>query len=316
MKNSREGCKRVDVISALGGGVASKRRECCVQVVQGVRLVEGRSGRGTNACNEMRRERRFTWLGTSGLVATLRLPLRILYSPARRDAIGNVATPRLTHNIYLIGICENRNSYLASAVPSPYSRLEKLLHPSIHTMNHVRATRPLWRHAASRRTSQVSRRTYAAEPASPLPPSSPPNPNTPPKEPSRVVRHTSLHTPHTAKPPHLPQVPNSNHEKQGAYYGSFGSPYLKCFLGALFTYQLAYYSWMKLEAVEEAHDKKTEIRDLQIELREALERQKERVGEVVDAVGDVVDETREKLVDGARSAGAVREVAKGGWWPW
>lgn len=73
---------------------------------------------------------------------------------------------------------------------------------------------------------------------------------------------------------------------------------------------------MKLEAVEEAHDKKTEIRDLQIELREALERQKERVGEVVDAVGDVVDETREKLVDGARSAGAVREVAKGGWWPW
>jgi hypothetical protein len=46
--------------------------------------------------------------------------------------------------------------------------------------------------------------------------------------------------------------------RSGAFYKNFGSPILKTFLGALFTYQLAYYGWMKLEAVEEQSDYKGE----------------------------------------------------------
>jgi hypothetical protein len=44
-------------------------------------------------------------------------------------------------------------------------------------------------------------------------------------------------------------------ESQGTFYKSFGSPILKCFLGALFTYQVAYWGWMKLESLEEVQDK-------------------------------------------------------------
>jgi hypothetical protein len=74
---------------------------------------------------------------------------------------------------------------------------------------------------------------------------------------------------------------------QGAYYGTFGSPLLKCFLGALFTYQLSYYLWYKLEAIEETHDTKAEIRDLQEELRQAIEKQRliaqEKWGQATEA---------------------------------
>lgn len=41
----------------------------------------------------------------------------------------------------------------------------------------------------------------------------------------------------------------------GAYYKSFGLPVAKCFLGALFTYQITYWLWMKLESLEQQKDK-------------------------------------------------------------
>ncbi|KAF2416432.1 hypothetical protein EJ08DRAFT_643913, partial [Tothia fuscella] len=34
------------------------------------------------------------------------------------------------------------------------------------------------------------------------------------------------------------------------FYKSFGFPVIKVFLGALFTYQLIYWSWLKLESLE------------------------------------------------------------------
>ncbi|KAI8935808.1 hypothetical protein NX059_007326 [Plenodomus lindquistii] len=155
-------------------------------------------------------------------------------------------------------------------------------------MNHIRATHRIQRaFPAPRRIQQHgSKRTYAAEPASPHPPSTPPNPNNTP--PSRT----------------------------GTYYKSFGSPMLKCFLGALFTYQLAYYGWMKLEAIEEAHDKQTEIAGLQQELRTAVESQQRRLESTVGKVEEGVKEAKDKVVEGVKATGAVREVAKGGWWPW
>jgi hypothetical protein len=42
--------------------------------------------------------------------------------------------------------------------------------------------------------------------------------------------------------------------EQGAFYQSFGMPIAKCFLGAIFTYQVVYWSWMKLESLEERKD--------------------------------------------------------------
>ncbi|KAJ4370498.1 hypothetical protein N0V83_005019 [Neocucurbitaria cava] len=112
--------------------------------------------------------------------------------------------------------------------------------------------------------------------------------------------------------------------EKGAYYKSFGNPVLKCFLGALFTYQLAYYAWYKLETIEEQHDKNTEIKDLQQELRDAVLQQtqnaQDKVSQAVDAMGEAKDRIVEGVKDGAdeaaRATGAVGRVAKGGWWPW
>ncbi|KAH7391961.1 hypothetical protein BKA66DRAFT_439739 [Pyrenochaeta sp. MPI-SDFR-AT-0127] len=164
-------------------------------------------------------------------------------------------------------------------------------------MNHVRATRLIWRRStASRRSGRTFRRTYATEPPPLHSPSSRSNSNSEPKEPSRV----------------------------GAYYKSFGSPVLKSFLGALFTYQIIYYAWMKLETIEEQHDKNTEIKDLQQELREAILEQRQvaqkKASQAVDAMGEAKDKVleiaREGADDAVKASGAVGKVAKGGWWPW
>lgn len=111
---------------------------------------------------------------------------------------------------------------------------------------------------------------------------------------------------------------------QGTYYRSFGSPVLKCFLGALFTYQLAYFAWLKLETIEEQHEKRTEIKGLQRELKAAIVQQKqvaeEKVLEAVDAVGEVkdrvVDSVKEGANEAAKATGTVGKIAQGGWWPW
>ncbi|KAF2133929.1 hypothetical protein P153DRAFT_362961 [Dothidotthia symphoricarpi CBS 119687] len=178
-------------------------------------------------------------------------------------------------------------------------------------MNNVRAiASTASRRSLAPRIGQVARRTrtYAtereAQSAPAHPPTSPPNPSydAQPKEPS----------------------------KSGAFYKSFGSPMLKCFLGALFTYQIAYYGWMKLEAIEEKHELRMEIRDLQRELGDALRQQKlaaqetidgavEAVGEVRDrvvaGVGEVADSVKEGAEEATKATDAVRRVAKGGWWP-
>ncbi|KAF2280723.1 uncharacterized protein EI97DRAFT_428831 [Westerdykella ornata] len=61
----------------------------------------------------------------------------------------------------------------------------------------------------------------------------------------------------------------------GAYYKSFGLPIAKCFLGALFTYQVTYWLWMKLESLEEQKDKEEEIQQLKDELKVLLKRKAE-----------------------------------------
>lgn len=56
--------------------------------------------------------------------------------------------------------------------------------------------------------------------------------------------------------------PNSNYR---GFYKNFSRPVAIIALGALFTYQVSYYVWLKLEAVE---DKETEIKSLEAQLRE------------------------------------------------
>lgn len=139
-------------------------------------------------------------------------------------------------------------------------------------MNTTRATHILRLRATRHALPRLSRRNLSIEPQQPT--STPPPP--PPKQPSKV----------------------------GAFYRSFSAPILKCFLGALFTYQLAYFGWMKLETIEEAHDKRGEIKGLQEELAGAINRKRREAEGVVGCVG-------EKVVEAVEG-----KAKKGGWWPW
>lgn len=147
-------------------------------------------------------------------------------------------------------------------------------------MNTVRA-RQLLRFSAPRRNfTQTTRRNLDIEPPAPQPQE--------PKRPSKV----------------------------GAFYKTFSAPLLKCFLGALFTYQLAYFGWMKLETIEEAHKKKTEINGLREELAGAINNKRREAEGVVEQVGDKIGEAKDKVVEGTEGAGITGRVKKGGWWPW
>ncbi|GAB7359353.1 hypothetical protein MBLNU230_g6004t1 [Neophaeotheca triangularis] len=53
----------------------------------------------------------------------------------------------------------------------------------------------------------------------------------------------------TYQPPTPPNNPHRNVYKQ------FSRPFAKTFLMAVFTFQAAYYSWLKLESIEEKHNK-------------------------------------------------------------
>ncbi|KAF9692425.1 hypothetical protein EKO04_009486 [Ascochyta lentis] len=143
-------------------------------------------------------------------------------------------------------------------------------------MNTARATQLLRRTATRQTLTRTTRRNLSIEPQPPPPP--------PPKQPSKV----------------------------GLFYKSFSAPILKCFLGALFTYQLAYFGWMKLEAIEEAHDKKTEIRGLQGELAGVMAAQRRGA----EGASGKVEEVGDKVVEGVEGAGVAGRVKKGGWWPW
>ncbi|USP79943.1 hypothetical protein yc1106_07217 [Curvularia clavata] len=161
-------------------------------------------------------------------------------------------------------------------------------------MNNIKVARTIWRREviSTRKLTQVPRRNFATETQH-----SPPPPPPPRKEPSRV----------------------------GAYYGTFGSPLLKCFLGALFTYQLAYYLWYKLETIEERHDTQSEIAELQEELRQALEKQRlvarEKWGQTTEAVqrekqelGEAVDAVVEEVREGADEAAFIGFSVKASDW--
>ena len=68
------------------------------------------------------------------------------------------------------------------------------------------------------------------------------------RTPKRALRRLNS----TYQPPEPAKGTGNPHR---AFYKTFGRPIAKVFLGALFTYQVIYWSWVKLEAIEEKHDK-------------------------------------------------------------
>lgn len=126
-----------------------------------------------------------------------------------------------------------------------------------------------------RSTPRLTRRfaTKPSDPAPPLPhpPSEPPNP---PKKPSRV----------------------------GTFYRNNTYPVLKSFLLALFTYQLVYTAWLKLEVVEEKHENRVKVEGWEKEVKRAVVGQKKKAEGVVEEVKGAVE-------------GKVEEGKRKGWWP-
>ncbi|KAF2733730.1 hypothetical protein EJ04DRAFT_577426 [Polyplosphaeria fusca] len=79
---------------------------------------------------------------------------------------------------------------------------------------------------------------------------------------------------YATKPPPRPspssQRPEESKGLVAAFYRTFGTPLLKSFLGALFTYQILYWGWLKLEAIEEQRNTEEEIQRLEQNLKDEL----------------------------------------------
>ncbi|KAL4902518.1 hypothetical protein BDW74DRAFT_157954 [Aspergillus multicolor] len=76
--------------------------------------------------------------------------------------------------------------------------------------------------------------------------------------------------PNTGMPPHPPpQQPEPSAYKEGmSRYKAFASPFAKVFLGAVFTYQVIYWTWVKLDMEEVKVGKNQQLAALEKEARE------------------------------------------------
>ncbi|KAL4802895.1 hypothetical protein BDV18DRAFT_145768 [Aspergillus unguis] len=76
-----------------------------------------------------------------------------------------------------------------------------------------------------------------------------------------------LNTGMPPRPP--PQQPEQNAYKEGmSRYKLFASPFAKVFLGAVFTYQVIYWTWVKLEMEEVKVEKNKQLAAVENEVRE------------------------------------------------
>ncbi|CAJ2507845.1 Uu.00g090310.m01.CDS01 [Anthostomella pinea] len=78
-----------------------------------------------------------------------------------------------------------------------------------------------------------------------------------------------------AKPPGLNASAPPPKPNPAAFWKTFGRPIAKVFLGAIFTYQLAYYFWVRLEHDEVKSDMQATISDLEARIEE-LEKGRKR----------------------------------------
>ncbi|KAL2814778.1 hypothetical protein BJX63DRAFT_431168 [Aspergillus granulosus] len=72
----------------------------------------------------------------------------------------------------------------------------------------------------------------------------------------------------TGVPPHPPPQQPSGYKQGMSRYKLFASPFAKVFLGAVFTYQVIYWTWVKLEMEETKEGRNKDVVALEKEVRE------------------------------------------------
>ncbi|OJD31143.1 pantetheine-phosphate adenylyltransferase family protein [Diplodia corticola] len=82
----------------------------------------------------------------------------------------------------------------------------------------------------------------------------------------RAGRRSSSYQPPT---PPKQEKSSTYANAQRAFYRDFGAPVAKVFLGALVTYQVLYWGWLKLETLETKEEKTAEMASLEAQVRKA-----------------------------------------------
>ncbi|KAL4913155.1 hypothetical protein BDW62DRAFT_193138 [Aspergillus aurantiobrunneus] len=89
---------------------------------------------------------------------------------------------------------------------------------------------------------------------------------------SRSFLRRNLTTTHprlnTGMPPNPPPQQPSAYKEGMSRYKHFASPFAKVFLGAVFTYQVIYWTWVKLEMEEVKADQNKQLAALEKEARD------------------------------------------------
>lgn len=170
-----------------------RRKENSVRVMQGVRFGNVRTGHdalvgcgdGAEVC----------CFGTFGVgFSSPPRPHRSLYTTQDSELTTSHSLPDSSHLSQILRLSGNRIEEKKTESGCLRRRGSK--------MNHVRATRSIWRiNSAARCGGQVSRRMYAGEgpsippqPTPPKTPASPPSPNSASKPTSRTVRRAFYHS--------------------------------------------------------------------------------------------------------------------------
>ena len=84
-----------------------------------------------------------------------------------------------------------------------------------------------------------------------------------------LLQPTSRRTEATYQAPNDPEASRKERNRQNHrnFYKVFGRPIARNFLIAVATYQILYFSWLKLESMETKKDGEDEIRQLEGELK-------------------------------------------------
>ncbi|KAL2004995.1 hypothetical protein VTN00DRAFT_2845 [Thermoascus crustaceus] len=91
----------------------------------------------------------------------------------------------------------------------------------------------------------------------------------------RLARYPSSGRAFATTPARRNSSEDSNSVKEGlAAFKAFGRPFAKVFLGAIFTYQVIYWTWLKLEMDEAKLEKNKEIAALEKKARDLASAQK------------------------------------------
>lgn len=82
--------------------------------------------------------------------------------------------------------------------------------------------------------------------------------------------HTTPRRLHSTYQPPTPPGPRSGRDRHRDFYKTFGRPLAKNFLIAVATYQVLYFSWLKLESYETKRDGEAEVKSAEGELKELV----------------------------------------------